>query len=460
MSRSTPAISTKEQQGPSVSMHEAASSIKHVRQDVPLTDHFYEVKRRVHNRIIEEIDLKTVAAHEPEAIRGEVMKTIEHFMNDEKGLFNQSEKQELVNQICDELLGLGPLEPLLKDPTVSDILCTSSNDIYVERFGILEKTHYRFSDDNHLMNIIDRIISKVGRRIDESSPMVDARLADGSRVNAIIPPLAVDGPILSIRRFAVDPLTVEDLINFKTLTPSIVTFLENCVRAKLNIMISGGTGAGKTTLLNILSQFISDKDRIITIEDSAELQLRQEHVVRLETRPANIEGKGRVAQRDLVINCLRMRPDRIILGEVRGEEAFDMLQSMNTGHEGSMTTIHSNSPRDSLSRLESMILMGGIKLPVKSIQQMISSALDLIIQGNRLSDGTRKITSISEVVGMEGDMITLQEIFIFERKGIDEDGKVIGRFKATGIRPKVCEKLEAYGYHVDESIFSPNKVYE
>ena len=423
------------------------------------TDQFYEIKRRIHGRIIEEANLSIIDTIEPEVIREEVKRSVDYFLEDEKGLLNEEDHQALITEIIDELIGLGPLEPLLKDRYVSDILCNTYKNVYVERFGILEKTNIRFMDDAHLMNIIDRIISRVGRRLDESTPMVDARLADGSRVNAIIPPLAVDGPILSIRRFAVDPLQMADLINYKSLTPEIADFLGKCVKAKLNIMISGGTGSGKTTLLNILSGFISGKERIVTIEDSAELQLRQEHVVRLETRPENIEGTGQVTQRDLVINSLRMRPDRIIVGEVRGPEAFDMLQAMNTGHDGSLTTLHANTPRDSLSRLESMIFMTGIKLPEKSTRFMISSALDLIIQGTRLADGTRKITTVSEVVGIEGDVITLQEIFVYEKKGLDKDGKVLGHFRATGIRPKIAEKLEIAGLSVDEALFDPEKVY-
>lgn len=343
---------------------------------------------------------------------------------------------------------------------MSDILCNTYKDIYVERRGLLERTRARFVDNAHLMNIIDRIISRVGRRIDESSPMVDARLADGSRVNAIIPPLALDGPILSIRRFSVNPLKMDDLINFKTLTPDIATLLAGSVKSKLNIMISGGTGAGKTTLLNILSGYIPGNERIITIEDSAELQLQQEHVVRLETRPASIEGTGMVTQRDLVRNSLRMRPDRIIVGEVRGSEAFDMLQAMNTGHEGSLTTIHANTPRDSLTRLESMILMTGVSLPEHAMRFMISSALDMVVQVSRLADGTRKVTSIAEVVGMEGEVITLQDIFVFERQGIDADGKVIGRFHATGIRPKFADKLEVAGIDLPEDLFFAHKYFE
>jgi pilus assembly protein CpaF len=422
-------------------------------------DQYYEIKRKIHTRVIEEINLNALNSADSDTVRSEVAGTIEHFLVDEKMLLNEQERRALVTEITDELLGLGPLEPLLRDPGISDILCNTYKDIYIERAGLLEKTNLRFTDNNHLRNIIDRIVSRVGRRIDESTPMVDARLADGSRVNAIIPPLAIDGPMLSIRRFAVDPLKITDLINNKTLTPEIAEFLDSCVHAKLNIMISGGTGTGKTTLLNILSQYISHKERIVTIEDSAELQLRQDHVVRLETRPASIEGTGQINQRDLVINSLRMRPDRIIIGEVRGPEAFDMLQAMNTGHEGSMTTIHANAPRDSLTRLESMILMSGIRLPEKSMRFMISSALDLIVQASRQTDGSRKITSICEVVGMEGDIITLQDIFVYKRKGIDENDKVLGDFKATGIRPHLCEKLETAGIRLNETLFSPDRIY-
>jgi pilus assembly protein CpaF len=421
---------------------------------------FYEVKHRIHNRLIGEANLSALDSLEAADIKAEITRMVEYFLQEEKILFNLEDKNALTLEILDELMGLGPLEPLFRDPTVSDVLCNTYRDIYVERFGLLEKTNARFIDNAHLMNIIDRIISRVGRRIDESSPMVDARLPDGSRINAIIPPLALDGPVLSIRRFAVSPLKVEDLINYKTMTPEIAAFLAGCVKAKLNIMISGGTGAGKTTLLNILSAFIPGKERIITIEDSAELQLQQEHVVRLETRPSSLEGTGMVTQRDLVRNSLRMRPDRIIVGEVRGSEAFDMLQAMNTGHEGSLTTIHSNSPRDSLTRLESMVLMTGAQLPEQAMRFMISSALDIIIQVSRLTDGTRKITSICEVVGMEGDIITLQDVFVFEKRGIDQSGKVQGRFKGTGIRPHFTEKLELAGVEVPEELFSTERYYE
>ena len=416
-------------------------------------ERFYALKHKLHNRLIEELNLAALESLDTDQIRPEISGVVERFLTDENVLLNSAERRELTDQVIDELLGLGPIEPLLKDPYVSDILCNGYENIYVERFGLLEKTSARFVDNNHLMNIIDRIISRVGRRIDESTPMVDARLPDGSRVNAIIPPLAIDGPMLSIRRFSVHPLKMEDLINYKSLIPEIATLLANCVAAKLNIMISGGTGSGKTTLLNVLSGFIPGKERIITIEDSAELQLQQEHVIRLETRPPSIEGSGQITQRDLVRNSLRMRPDRIIIGEVRGPESFDMLQAMNTGHEGSMSTIHANTPRDSLTRLESMILQTGINLPEKAMRFMISSALDMIIQISRLADGTRKVISISEVVGMEGEVITLQEIFVFDQKGIDKEGKVMGKFKSTGIRPKFSEKLEIAGFPLDSDLF-------
>ncbi|MBE0598424.1 MAG: CpaF family protein [Desulfuromonadales bacterium] len=393
-------------------------------------------------------------------VRPELRSIVETLLQEEKALLNEEEINLLVGEIVDELRGLGPIEPFLRDPTVSDILINTYRHIYVERHGLLERTRSRFLDDRHLMNVLDRIVSRVGRRIDESTPMVDARLQDGSRVNAIIPPLAIDGPIVSIRRFAVQPLKMEDLIRYGAITPEVGKFLGGCVRAKLNIMISGGTGAGKTTLLNVLSGFIPNSERIVTIEDAAELQLQQEHVIRLETRPPSIEGKGQVGQRELVINSLRMRPDRIIVGEVRGPEAFDMLQAMNTGHEGSLTTIHANTPRDSLTRLESMVLMTGVQLPEKAMRFMVSSALDLIIQGSRLPDGSRKIVSISEVVGMEGDMVTLQEIFVYEKKGLDENGKVLGRFHATGIRPKFADRLELAGIKLPPDLFNADRWHE
>jgi pilus assembly protein CpaF len=414
---------------------------------------FYEIKRKIHGRLVEEANLAALDTLEASEIKQEIGSVVDHFLQEEQVLLNTEEKKALTDEVLDELLGLGPLEPFFKDPTVSDVLVNTYKDIFVERRGLLEKTKSRFVDDAHLMNIIDRIISRIGRRIDESTPMVDARLPDGSRVNAIIPPLAIDGPILSIRRFAVNPLMMEDLINFGALTPEIAQLLMGCVKAKLNIMISGGTGAGKTTLLNILSGYIPENERIVTIEDSAELQLQQEHVVRLETRPPSIEGTGQVTQRDLVRNSLRMRPDRIIIGEVRSAEAFDMLQALNTGHDGSLTTIHANASRDSLTRLESMILMTGVNLPEKAMRFMTSSALDLIIQASRLADGSRRKTAITEVVGMEGDVITLQDIFTFEKKGIDDNGRVVGQHRATGIRPKFSDRLEMSGIEVPEELF-------
>jgi pilus assembly protein CpaF len=423
-------------------------------------DLYYEIKHKVHGRLIEELNLQALQSMDIEEARPELGRMVESILQEQKALLNEREIRVLIDETVDELRGLGPIEPLLKDPTISDILINTYSHIYVERKGLLERSPSRFLDNRHLMNILDRIVSRVGRRIDESTPMVDARLADGSRVNAIIPPLAIDGPIVSIRRFAVKPLKLDDLIRFDAITPEIGQFLASCVKAKLNVMISGGTGAGKTTLLNVLSGYIPGNERIVTIEDAAELQLQQEHVIRLETRPASIEGTGMVAQRDLVINALRMRPDRIIVGEVRGPEAFDMLQAMNTGHDGSLTTIHANSPRDSLTRLESMILMTGVQLPEKAMRFMVSSALDLIIQGSRMPDGSRKITAVAEVVGMEGDMITLQDIFIFEKKGLSKEGKVLGRFRATGIRPRFAEKLEMAGIELPANLFAAERYYE
>jgi pilus assembly protein CpaF len=422
-------------------------------EPVDRSESIFDIKKRIHSRIVEEVNLAALNSMLPEEIEPEISKIVKVLLNEERLLLNQTEQAHLIKEILDELLGLGPIECLLKDPNVSDILCNSYKDVYIEKFGKLEKTSIRFADNGHLMNIIDRIVAPLGRRIDESSPMVDARLPDGSRVNAIIPPLAIDGPMLSIRRFAVDPLKMEDLIGYGSLIPEIADLLAKCVKAKLNIMISGGTGSGKTTMLNILSGFIPASERIITIEDSAELQLQQEHVVRLETKPASLEGTGRITQRDLVRNSLRMRPDRIVIGEVREGEAFDMLQAMNTGHNGSLGTVHANSPRDSLSRIESMILMAGINLPEKSMRFMIASALDLIVQVGRLQDGKRKLLSLTEVTGMESDVITLQDIFIFEKKGVGPAGNIIGRFHATGIRPRFADQLETLGLEVPEEIF-------
>ncbi|MGH7536631.1 MAG: CpaF family protein, partial [Gemmatimonadales bacterium] len=367
---------------------------------------------------------------------------------------NFEEREKLVNQVLDEIFGLGPLEPLIQDPEISDILVNTWRQVYIERHGRLEKTDVRFQDDKHLLQVIDRIVSAVGRRIDDSSPMVDARLPDGSRVNAIIKPLALDGPHLSIRKFKRDALAGEDLLRYESLTEPMLELLKGVVKARLNVIISGGTGAGKTTLLNILSSFIPPNERIVTIEDSAELQLRQPHVVRLETRPSNIEGMGEVPQRMLLINALRMRPDRIIMGECRSAEAVDMLQAMNTGHDGSLTTIHSNSPRDCLSRLETMIAMASLDLPERAMRQQIASAVNIVIQVSRLGDGTRKVMQISEIVGMEGDIITMQDIFMYERTGVGDNDKVLGHFKASGIRPRCADRLKAYGVDLSSVLFT------
>jgi pilus assembly protein CpaF len=421
---------------------------------------YQELKSRVHNRLLDVLDFSLLDSLDKTVLRQEIVKLAEQILGGETVPLNFREREKLILEVQDEVLGLGPLEPLLQDPTISDILVNTYKQIYVERRGKLELTEGRFKDDAHLRKIIDRIVSNVGRRIDESSPMVDARMPDGSRVNAIIPPLAVDGPILSIRRFAVDPLQLEDLVNLKTLTPDIGEFIRAIVHARLNILIAGGTGSGKTTMLNVLSGFIPATERIVTIEDSAELQLRQEHVVRLETRPPNIEGKGQVTQRDLVKNSLRMRPDRIVLGEVRGDEALDMLQAMNTGHDGSLSTIHANTPRDALLRLETMIAMAGLNIPTKFVRHYISSALDILVHVSRLTDGSRKLVSLQELTGMEGETINLQEIFVFEQTGLDANNAVKGRFKATGIRPRFVEKLKARGIQVPAELFDPRKIYE
>jgi pilus assembly protein CpaF len=414
---------------------------------------FQEMKSRLHRAIINRMDLSKLGQLEPEQLHSEVARLAEDLLLIENAPLSSAERERLVNEVRHELFGLGPLEPLLADPTVSDILVNSPKNIYIERGGKLERTNVEFKDDEHLMRVIERIVSTVGRRIDEAQPMVDARLADGSRVNAIIPPLSIDGPVLSIRRFGDEPLRMSSLIEKGALTKEIAEMFEMCVHARLNILISGGTGAGKTTLLNALSAYIPHDHRIVTIEDSAELQLQQPHVVRLETRPPNIEGKGEVSQRDLVKNALRMRPDRIVIGEVRGGEAIDMLQAMNTGHDGSLTTVHANTPRDALARLETMIQMTGMRLSDRAMRQQVASALDLVIQAARLSDGTRRIISISEITGMEGEMITMQEIFQFERKGVDKDGHVIGRFRPTGVRPRFAERLKQYGMQLPRVFF-------
>jgi pilus assembly protein CpaF len=419
-----------------------------------------QLKTRLHQTILDRIDLERLQRLAPERVRDELRALTEKLLDEESIALNEADRAALIREIQNEMLGLGPLEALLADPSISDILVNTHSSVYVERRGKLEKTSITFSDDGHLMKIIDKIVSRIGRRVDESSPMVDARLPDGSRVNAIIPPLAIDGPILSIRRFAVNPLTMRDFLAFKTLTREMAQILEALVRAKLNIMVSGGTGSGKTTLLNILSGYIPSDERIVTIEDAAELQLQQPHVVRLETRPANIEGKGEVTQRALVRNALRMRPDRIILGEVRGAEALDMLQAMNTGHEGSMTTIHANTPRDSLTRLENMVGMAGMNLPTKAMRHQIASALSVVLQIARLTDGRRKIVSIQELTGMEGEIITMQELFTFRQTGVDDNGTVSGHFAATGVRPHFTDRVRSYGIELPDSLFDPTRRYE
>jgi pilus assembly protein CpaF len=414
---------------------------------------FQEMKSRLHRTLINRMDLTKLQTLTPEQVHAEVSRLAEAVLAQEAMPLSVSERERLVNDVQHELFGLGPLEPLLKDPTISDILVNTHDTIYIERRGKLERTNVTFKDDEHLMRVIERIVSSIGRRIDESSPMVDARLQDGSRVNAIIPPLSIDGPVVSIRRFGSDPLKMSSLIENKALTKEIADMLQMVVHARLNVLISGGTGAGKTTLLNALSAYIPETERIVTIEDSAELQLQQPHVVRLETRPPNIEGRGEVTQRDLVRNSLRMRPDRIVIGEVRGGEAIDMLQAMNTGHDGSLTTVHANTPRDALSRLETMIQMTGMRLSDRAMRQQVSSAINLVVQVARMSDGSRRITSISEITGMEGETITMQEIFQYERTGVDAQGQVLGRFRPTGIRPRFAERLKACGLQLPRVFF-------
>jgi pilus assembly protein CpaF len=403
------------------------------------------IKTSVHKELIKRIDLDKLGEMQERGGQQQLFLAIQQIITEQGVPLSSVERDRLAQEVVDEVFGLGPLEPLLKDDTISDILVNTYNSIYIERRGMLEKTSLTFQDNRHLLHIIDKIVSGVGRRIDESSPMVDARLPDGSRVNVIIPPLAVDGPILSIRRFGSSPLGAEDLLRNQALTPPMLEFLRGCVKARLNIVVSGGTGSGKTTLLNVLSGYISDRERIITIEDSAELQMKQDHVVRLETRPPNVEGKGAIKQRELVINALRMRPDRVVLGEVRGEETLDMLQAMNTGHDGSITTIHANTPRDALARLETMAMMGEVRLAEKAIRAQIASAVHLIVQASRMSDGSRRITHITELTGAFSDVISMQDVFLFEKKGIGPNGKVRGRFSSTGIIPKCAEKLAAAG---------------
>lgn len=414
---------------------------------------FQELKGRIHRRLIERIDLTKLEMFGTEELTREIGLIIEGLIYDEGVPLNQAEKERIIVEVQHEAFGLGPLEPLLADDEISDILVNNYKSVYVERRGKLEKCDVIFRDNAHLMQIIERIVSKVGRRIDESSPYVDARLADGSRVNAIIPPLSLDGPVLSIRRFGVEPLKMQDLIVLGAIDNRIRAVLEGAVKTRLNILISGGTGTGKTTMLNVLSEYIPDSERIISIEDSAELHLKQEHVVRLETRPPNIEGKGEVSQRDLVRNALRMRPDRIVLGEVRGGEALDMLQAMNTGHDGSISTIHANTTRDAMARLDTMVLMAGMDLPERAIREQIASAINLVIQLVRFSDGTRKMVKLSEITGMEGEIIVMQDIFVFEQRGVSKDGRIVGEFRATGVRPRFASRFKVSGYELPANIF-------
>ncbi|HEY7308640.1 MAG TPA: CpaF family protein [Gemmataceae bacterium] len=417
------------------------------------TKSFEELKRLIHGKLVDKLDLSRVSDLEGDTLRREIRLVVERLCDTENPLLNRMERERLIDEVLDETFGFGPLEVLLKDPTISDILVNGPQKIFVERRGKMEKSDVKFRDNEHLMQIIDRIVSKVGRRVDETSPMVDARLPDGSRVNAIIPPLALDGPSVSIRRFGANPLKLEDLLNYKAFTPEMAMLMEACIKARLNIVISGGTGCGKTTLLNTLSSFIPHEERIVTIEDAAELQLQQDHVVRLETRPPNIEGKGAITTRDLVRNALRMRPERIIIGECRGGETLDMLQAMNTGHAGSMTTLHANSPRDAQARLETMIMMAGMELPIKAMRQQISSAVDLMIQANRLQGGPRKVTTITEVMNMEQDMIIMQDVFRYKQLGIDQNGRAYGQFEATGVRPSFVSRLEAAGIKLPSNLF-------
>ncbi len=418
-----------------------------------LKPEYQEFKFTLHRKLLDKINLEALATIDNQRVRGEVRQALIALIDSEPTLLSSLEKQQICDEVLDEVFGLGPLEPLLQDPTISDILVNTHKQVYVERKGQLELTTVSFRDDAHLLRIIDKIVSQVGRRVDESNPMVDARLSDGSRVNAIIHPLAVDGPLLSIRRFATDKLMPPDLVDRKALTAGMMELLEAAVKARLNIIIAGGTGAGKTTLLNALSFFISPKERIVTIEDAAELQLKQPHVARLETRPPNLEGQGAVRQRELLINSLRMRPDRIVVGEVRGPEALDMLQAMNTGHDGSLTTVHANSPRDAVSRLEVMVSLANANMQLVSIRQQIASAVNIFVQAARLTDGSRRVTNVTEVTGMEGEVVTLQDIFVFEKRGLTPEGQVIGRFAATGIRPKFYEKLLAAGIRLRPDLF-------
>ena len=419
----------------------------------PVRQQYLELRASVHRKLLNRLNLEALANADRARAEGEIRSLLGLLLAEESTPISLTERETLFAEVLDDVFGLGPLEPLLRDPAINDILVNTYRNVFVERRGVLERVTATFQDDAHLMRVIDRIVSRIGRRVDDSSPMVDARLADGSRVNAIIPPLAVDGPLLSIRRFPAERLKADDLVTLGAMTQPMLDFLANCVKARLNCLISGGTGAGKTTLLNVLSSYIATNERIVTIEDAAELQLHQDHVARLETRPANVEGKGAIRQRQLVVNALRMRPDRIVVGEVRGEEALDMLQAMNTGHDGSLTTVHANTPRDALTRVETMIAMGATNLPEKAMRHQIASAIQIVVQQTRLADGSRKVTNVSEITGMEGDIITMQDIFVFEKLGITKEGKVAGRFRATGVRPKVAERMRGAGILLPTDMF-------
>ena len=424
------------------------------RPDESSEQNFDDLKRLIHGKLVDKLDLQRLGELEGDSLRREIRLVVEHLCDTENPLLNRSEREQLIEEILDETFGFGPLEILLKQQDVSDIMINGPKHVFVERNGQIERSNVVFRDNDHLLQILDRIVSKMGRRVDETSPMVDARLPDGSRLNAVIPPLALDGPSLTIRKFGSNPLGLEDLLNFGAFSPEMAMLLEGVIKARLNIIISGGTGSGKTTLLNTLSSFIPGDQRVITIEDAAELQLQQDHVLRLETRPPNIEGKGQITATDLVKNALRMRPDRIIIGECRGAETLDMLQAMNTGHEGSLTTIHANSPRDGVSRMETMIAMGGIELPMKALRQQFTAAVDLIIQVNRLQGGPRKVTHITEVLGMEQDTVIMQDIFLFVQEGISDEGKAYGHFEATGVRPAFMDRLEASGVRLPSNLFA------
>ncbi|MDX1566239.1 MAG: CpaF family protein [Longimicrobiales bacterium] len=413
-----------------------------------------KIKSHIHRRLLERLNLSNLDRLDRDAVKQTIRGLVRELLASEGIPLNVDERDELIRQLLDEIFGLGPLQPLMEDPEIADILVNTADTIYVEKNGKLERSDVRFQDDRHLLQVIDRIVSSVGRRIDDTSPMVDARLPDGSRVHAIIPPLAIDGPHLSIRKFNDDGLSADDLVRMGSLSEPMLRLLEGIVRARMNVLISGGTGAGKTTLLNVLSGFIPHNERIVTVEDSAELRLRQPHVVRLETRPANVEGAGAIPQRQLVVNSLRMRPDRIVVGEVRSSEAIDMLQAMNTGHDGSLTTLHANSPRDALSRLETMVAMADLNLPEQAVRTQIASAVEIVVQVNRLSDGSRRVTQLTEIVGMEGDVITMQDIFVFEQTGIDESGEVIGRLRPTGIRPRCMDRLRSHGFEMGADSFT------